>query len=83
MAQLSPCSHILCHKMSYSVIFFLSFADKKRQVLDEKKVYTEISFNYPQILTLSHGVQGSMTSVVNFFVFLRLLFFALLLLYMT
>ena len=31
----------------------------------------------------SHGVQHRMISVINFFVFLRLLFFALLLLYVT
>ena len=33
--------------------------------------------------TYFHGVQRRMISVVNFFVFLRLLFFALLLLYVT
>ena len=35
------------------------------------------------ILLHRHGVQSRMISVVKFFVFLRLLFFALLLLYVT
>ena len=34
-------------------------------------------------VVLSHGVQLSVISVDNFFVFLRLLFFAVLLLYVT
>ena len=41
----------------------------------------KISLKY--IITLQHGVQRRMISVDNFFVFLRLLFFAVLLLYVT
>ena len=41
------------------------------------------SVTYFELFKLSHGVQFGMISVVNYFVFLRLLFFALLLLSVT
>ena len=53
----------------------------------ETKIYVALlrdsSTSFPDLQLLFHGVQLRMISVDNVFVFLRLLFFALLLLYVT
>ena len=66
---------------------FISFDEYSGELFVLHKVlYSQHEFmknTHKHTISTSHGVQRRMISVDNFFVFLRLLFFALLLLYVT